>query len=225
LQVVKMTQNGIRSEGITLLLDHGLRHASELRVLDLQDNTFTVMGSRMLANAVLGWPSLRELGVGDCFLTGRGGLKVLQALGAGKNEMIEVLRLGFNEITAPGVKALLHAAQNSLPALKRVELNGNKFEEDDSSVADLRELLEERKEALGKEDDEDEAWGLDDLDELEDVDSEDEEEEEESEAESEVDKKAEKDVEIADVAEDAKVAQKEDKDVDELAKQLEATTV
>jgi Ran GTPase-activating protein 1 len=224
-----MTQNGIRQEGITKLLDHGLRHASELEVLDLQDNTFTLKGSRMLASAVVGWPALREFGVGDCLLGARGGLKVLEALGTGKNQKIQVLRLGFNEITAPGIKALLNATQHSLPALRKVELNGNAFDEDDQSIVALRELLEARKEALGKDDDDDD-WGLDELDELEEPD-EDEEEEEESEEEEEtesklvVEKKAEKELELADQEENAKVAQKVDKEVDELAKKLGATTV
>ncbi|KAJ0367893.1 hypothetical protein COL922a_014379, partial [Colletotrichum nupharicola] len=80
IRSVKMTQNGIRQEGISYLLKEGLRHASALEVLDLQDNTFTVTGSTALASVVGGWPSLRELGVGDCLLSGRGGIKVAQAL-------------------------------------------------------------------------------------------------------------------------------------------------
>ncbi|KAL1960706.1 hypothetical protein VTO42DRAFT_6536 [Malbranchea cinnamomea] len=223
LQVVKMTQNGIRQEGITVLLDQGLRHASALRVLDMQDNTFTKTGSKMLADALPGWSELRELGVGDCFLTGRGALKVMNALAKGENKHIQVLRLGFNDINAEGIKALLHAAKSSLPALKRVELNGNKFDEEDPSIVELRELLEARKEEFGQDDD-DEEWGIDELDELEEE-SEEEEEEEESEEETEVEKKAEKVLEAAEEEEGQKVAQRADKDVDELTAKLEATKV
>lgn len=58
LKSVKMTQNGIRQEGVSHLLTKGLFHANGLEVLDLQDNTFTIMGSTALANSLPGWPSL-----------------------------------------------------------------------------------------------------------------------------------------------------------------------
>lgn len=68
---VKMVQNGIRQEGITLLLKEGLRHAAGLRTLDLQDNTFTAMGARALSDVVGGWTELVELGIGDSLLSAR----------------------------------------------------------------------------------------------------------------------------------------------------------
>ena len=220
LRTLRMAQNGIRQEGITLLIDQGLRHARNIEVLDMQDNTFTKTGSRMLADAVTGWNGLRELGLGDCFLTGRGGLSVLRALGKAENKGIEVLKLGFNEITADGIKVLSEIAEGALPKLKRVELNGNKFEEEDESIVKLRELLEERKENIGK-DEPEEEWGIDELDELE----EESEDEEESEEEEEVEKKAEKALKTADQEENKKVAQKADKEVDDLAAQLAGTKV
>ena len=56
---VKMVQNGIRQEGVAQLLRTGLVHATGLRVLDLQDNTFTAMGARALSEVVGGWSELR----------------------------------------------------------------------------------------------------------------------------------------------------------------------
>ncbi|KAL1985260.1 hypothetical protein VTN96DRAFT_8059 [Rasamsonia emersonii] len=224
IRSVKMTQNGIRQEGISLLLKEGLSHASALEVLDLQDNTFTLLGSTALAGVIHGWPSLRELGVGDCLLSARGGIKIAEALAAGKNQKIQILRLQYNEITAEGVKLFLHAAKTALPALRRIELNGNRFFEDDGNVEELRALLEKRKEEHGKEDDPEDAWGIDELDELEE-DSEEGGEEEEDEEEEEEEHKATKIVKEAVQLEDQTVSEKEDKDVDQLAETLGKTGI
>ncbi|KAJ5464226.1 Leucine-rich repeatribonuclease inhibitor subtype [Penicillium sp. IBT 31633x] len=224
LKSVKMTQNGIRAEGISHLLTHGLYHATALEVLDLQDNTFTVVGSTALSNALSGWPSLRELGVGDCLLSARGGVKVAQALAANKNQKLQTLRLQYNEMKAEAVKTFTHAAKTALPNLRRVELNGNIFSEEDPNIADLRELLDARQEERGTDEDPEDTWGLDDLDELEEEDSEEEEDEEEEEEEEEY-AKAEKALRDADLAEEEKVAQREDKDVDYLADVLGKTAI
>ncbi|CEJ56978.1 Putative Ran specific GTPase activating protein An-RanGAP (Eurofung) [Penicillium brasilianum] len=220
MKSVKMTQNGIRQEGTSYLLKNGLRHCSALEVLDLQDNTFTVVGSTALASVLEGWPALIELGVGDCLLSARGGVKVAKALAANKNPELQTLRLQYNEIKADGVKALTHAAKTALPSLRRVELNGNIFSDEDTNIADLRELLEARQEEHGTDEDPEDSWGVDELDELEEEGSEEEESEEEEE---EVEAKAEKVLEDADRAEQEPVAQKADKDVDELAEALGKT--
>lgn len=223
MRSVKMTQNGIRQEGISLLMREGLRHATGIEVIDLQDNTFTVIASTAMAEVLAGWPSLRDLGVGDCLLSSRGGIKVAQALAERKNEKLQTLRLQYNEITSEGVKQFLHAAKSGLPSLRRIELNGNKFLEDDEYVTELRELLEARKEAQGKDDDPEDMWGVDELDELEEE-SEAEDEEVESEAESEEDeRKADKDLQDTIRAENTNVPQKDDKSVDELAETLGKT--
>lgn len=227
IRSVKMTQNGIRQEGISLLLKEGLRHASALEVLDLQDNTFTIMGSTALAGVVAGWPSLRELGVGDCLLSARGGVKVAQALAEGKNQNIQTLRLQYNEITAEGVKLFLHATKTALPSLRRIELNGNKFLEEDPNVTELQEVLEARKEEHGTDDDPDDMWGVDELDELEEESEEEEEaeEEEEEEEQEEEERKADKFLKDNVKAEAEKVAQRQDKDVDALAEALGKTAL
>ena len=220
IRLVKMTQNGIRQEGMSFLFQYGLRHAKVLEVLDLQDNTFTIMASAALASVLENWPYLRELGVSDCLLSARGGLKVAKALANGKNVNLETLRLQYNEINAEGVKHYLHAAKFTLPVLRRIELNGNRFLEDDGNVADLRELLEARKEKHGKEDDPEDSWGLDELDELEEESEEEEEEGGESEEEEEEEDKAAKDLKGSVEAENQNVAEEKDKAVDELAADL-----
>ncbi|MBE3046264.1 hypothetical protein IMZ48_27750, partial [Candidatus Bathyarchaeota archaeon] len=187
VRLVRMVQNGIRPEGISHLLAEGLNKAAGLRVFNIQDNTFTLSGAKALAKAVQGWPELQELGVSDCYLTAKGWAHVSQALAKGQNAKLEVLRLAYNDITAPGVKSLSEAAEK-LPSIRRIELNGNKFAEGDPSIVKLQELLEERKEKLAGDVVMEDDWGLDELDEL---DSEVEEESEEEEEEEEVEELAE----------------------------------
>ncbi|MCJ1246163.1 hypothetical protein MMC30_003368 [Trapelia coarctata] len=219
VKVVKMVQNGIRAEGIAALLREGLGGCKELEVVDLQDNTFTIVGSRALAEVVGGWEGLKELGAGDCLLGGRGSGLVFGALGKGSNKGLRTLKMGWNEVDTGALKELLGAVQGGgLEELRRVELNGNKFDEDDEKVTQLRELLDERREAAGEEEGED--WGLDDLDDMEEEsDEEEEEEEEEKEA------KTEGLLKEAQVEEETPVALEQDKDVDDLADALKKAAI
>lgn len=231
---IKMTQNGIRQDGIAVLLREGLRGCEELEVLDLQDNTFTITGSLALSEVVGGWKQLRELGVGDCLLGARGGVVVAEALGKGTNKGLKVLRAQYNDLDAKGVKALLTASETGLPGLRRVELNGNKFSEDDEGVEGLRILLNERKDEAG-DSHADAEWGLDDLSDLEeDSDDDDEDDEAEEKAEKDTsdeetdlkpdlkpDVRAERILKEADDAEAETVPREEDPEVDALAAQLE----
>ncbi|KAF2201131.1 RNI-like protein [Delitschia confertaspora ATCC 74209] len=228
MREVKMVQNGIRQEGITHLLTQGLAHSSKLSVLDLQDNTFTATGARALSDVVGGWRELKELGVGDCLLGGRGGVALASALQKGNNSQLEILRLQYNEITAKGVKGLADA-QDKLPALRRIELNGNRFDEEDENITKLREVLDERKEkAGGVGEDDEEYWGVDELDELEEE-SEDEEDDdvptEDEEEGVEVEEKAARAIAADQQAEDEIVPQEKDKKVDELADILSKTEI
>ena len=226
---IKMTQNGIRQDGIAVLLREGLRGCEGLEVLDLQDNTFTITGSLALSEVVGGWKQLKELGVGDCLLGARGGVVVAEALNKGENKSLRVLRAQYNDLDAKGVKALLVASEGGLPDLRRVELNGNRFSEDDEGVEGLRVLLNERKEEAGERH-ADAEWGLDDLSDLEEDSDDDDDDEAEGEAEDDAsdeetdlkpDAKAERILKEADEAEDETVPQEEDRDVDALAEQLD----
>ncbi|PNP77291.1 hypothetical protein FNYG_09167 [Fusarium nygamai] len=224
IKVIKMVQNGIRQEGISHLLAEGLSHASKLEVLDLQDNTFTVTGARALSKVVANWTSLQELGVGDSLLGAKGGVLVADALAKGKNAKLETLRLQYNEITSKGIKAFATAAKDGLPALKRIEINGNILTEDDESIPVLQELLEERKEMFGGDIVNEDEWGVDELEDLEEPDS-DAEEEEEEEEEIEPEDRAEKLIKEAEEAQEEPVIPVKDKEVDELAKKLEKTGI
>lgn len=231
VRTVKMVQNGIRQEGVSHVLREGFRHAKGLKVLDLQDNTFTITGAKALSELVAGWPELKELGVGDCLLGARGGQVVAEALGKGSNKELEILRLQYNEIDTKGLTAFRHAAKDALPALKRIELNGNRFNEDDLSVETLRELLDVRKNEHGIDDDDAEGWGLDSLSDLEEESDEEEgaeaeeeeDQEDEADEEKEKDEKAERLLQDAEEAEGMNVALEEDKTVDKLAEKLGKT--
>ena len=226
VQEVKMVQNGIRQEGISHLISEGLTHATDIKVLDLQDNTFTLMAAKALAKVAPRWATIQELGIGDSLLGAKGGVLLGQALAQGKNQKLEILRLQYNDITAAGVKSLADAAQNGLPALKRVELNGNKFTEDDAALLALQEILEERKEKLAGDVIVEDDWGIDSLSDLEELDSDEEEEEEEEEEEDiTTEERAEKLVKEAEEAQEEPVVQRNDEDVDDLAKKLEKTEI
>ncbi|GAW18749.1 hypothetical protein ANO14919_082310 [Xylariales sp. No.14919] len=225
---VKMVQNGIRQEGISLLLSEGLNHATKLEILDLQDNTFTIMGAKALAKVVPLWANILELGIGDSLLSAKGGVLLAGALSKGQNKKLETLRLQYNDITALAVKDLSTAAQDALPALRRIELNGNKFSEEDESVVALQELLEERKEKYGGDIIDEDSWGVDSLSDLEELDSdEEEEEEEEEEVEEEIstEERAEKLIKDAEEAQEQPTVQLKDQDVDDLASKLQKTSI
>lgn len=225
IKTIKMVQNGIRQEGISHLLSEGLNTATELEVLDLQDNTFTLRGAKALAKVVPTWASIKELGIGDSLLKAKGGVLLAEALATGKNKKLEVLRLQYNDLTTDAVKGFAEAAKEALPALKRIELNGNKFSEDDESILALQNLLEERKEKLAGDLVIEDEWGVDSLSDLEELDSDEEEEEEEEEEEPTPKERADKLIKEAEEAQEEPTVQLDDKSVDALAKKLEKTEI
>jgi Ran GTPase-activating protein 1 len=217
---IRMVQNGIRQEGITMLLKNGLRNVPGIQVLELEDNTFTAMGCKALADSVSGWADLKVLNLNDCYLSARGFTMFGESLRSGKSLNLEVMKLQYNNINSRGVQ-LLADIHRFLPALKRIELNGNKFSEDDISVENLRESLEKHRTKAGADED-DEEYGLDELDELE---SEDEDEDEEDEAAEEEDDEHDEVLKRADEAEAENVAEEKSKDVDKLADLLGKTAI
>ncbi|CAO2656705.1 Nn.00g055080.m01.CDS01 [Neocucurbitaria sp. VM-36] len=229
VKTIKMTQNGIRQEGISHLITNGLSHLTKLETLDLQDNTFTALGANALSKVVGNWTDLVELGVGDCLLSGRGGIALAAALEEGKNKKIQVLRLQFNDINAKGLAGLASASSTALPALRRIELNGNKFDEEDPSIEKLREVLEARKEDSGEHEDDEEYWGLDELDELESEDEDESDEEAKNEDNDEegveVEERAARQLVEEQRAEESNVPQEKDRKVDDLADLMAKTEI
>lgn len=218
LKTLKMIQNGIRPEGISHLVRQGLSHTKCLEILDLQDNTFSAAGAKELSRVVPGLTNLQDLGISDTVFTNRGSSALFKALAKGKNEKLETLRMQFAEFKAPVLKELLEVCTVHLPVLKKVEINGNKFSEENETLELLRELLEKRKETLSKSDDAEDAWGVDSLSDLDD-DSDDEDNESESEDEEELEDKLAKAVAEAGGVKHV-VPAKEDAEVDKLAEGL-----
>ncbi|ODQ65650.1 RNI-like protein [Nadsonia fulvescens var. elongata DSM 6958] len=172
LKEIRLYQNGIRQEGVEHFLTEGLPACTNLERLDMQDNTFTVVGSRALAKVIGNWSNLKELNVSDCLLSARGGELLGQALiDAGESiNSVQILRLQYNEIELRGLELIKKGVELNIPALELLELNGNRFPEDHEFIDALTELFEER--GVGE---------LDDLDDMEEESSDEEESDEEDE--------------------------------------------
>ncbi|ODV83280.1 hypothetical protein CANARDRAFT_238342 [[Candida] arabinofermentans NRRL YB-2248] len=166
LQEIKLYQNGIRPSGISKLINFGIGKLSNLKSLDLQDNTFTLLGSVALSNNLKNWNHLIELNINDCLLKSKGCLIFLNKLGEISNiSNLEILKLQYNELDTESLKLLSNILPN-LKNLKSLELNGNRFEEDSEFIEKINEIFESK--GFGE---------LDELDDLEEPDSDEEEEE------------------------------------------------
>lgn len=179
LEKVATPQNSIRPDGIQVMMK-ALSECKKLSWLDLQDNTFTESGSLALSTALVNWPLMQNLHVGDCLLSAKGGVAVIKALTSGHEELIN-LHLGFNEINEDGAKLIPSMLKNKKKLLK-IELNGNCFDADCDAVEKIQEILSENGH----------PEALDELDEME-IESEDQDEDEKEveKEDSEVDKLAE----------------------------------
>jgi len=176
IKTLRIPQNGIRSEGISLLLNN-LKACKDLEVLDLQDNTFKMVtddedevpesdGSTALADALPSWPKLKVINVGDCLL-GKNGGKIIAALANGFSELEEI-NFTYGELVEKDALEFSKCIAK-LPNLKKVELDGNAFSATGNAVEAIKQALED--------------CGLDEdvLGELEDMDYDSEEEDEEDE--------------------------------------------
>ncbi|KAI0219254.1 Ran GAP Rna1, partial [Massospora cicadina] len=146
---IRLPQNGIRSEGIVTLMG-AFSSLKNLEILDLQDNTFIETGSYALSSVLSNWPKLRILNVGDCLLKAKGGMILAEALIQVKPKNLEELILTYNEINEEGALKLAEAVKH-LKQLKRLELNGNNFEQDSAATEAIRSSLlgNDSEEALG----------------------------------------------------------------------------
>lgn len=143
---VRLPQNGIRPEGIMAILK-GLSKNSALEVLDLQDNTFTEVGSKALGDSLSSWSKLKVLNIGDCLLKAKGAVDVALALKESHPKYLEELILTYNEIDTEAALLLADALKN-FKNLKKLDLNGNNFEADSVAADKIKRALE----ATGTED-------------------------------------------------------------------------
>ncbi|KAG5513490.1 hypothetical protein PMAC_000922 [Pneumocystis sp. 'macacae'] len=144
LKCLKMPQNGIRPEGIHILLESGLSKCTQLEILDLQDNTLTLTGAKTLAKVLPNWPLLLELGVSDCLLSGAGTEILAQVLSRGYHKQLKILRLQYNEIDHKAVKKLVDTVEKMLPELETLELNGNMFSDQSDAVKKIQTIFRNR---------------------------------------------------------------------------------
>ena len=140
LRSVRMIQNGIRMEGIKAIVE-GLAANKSLEVLDLQDNTATKVGTRSIVRQLPNWPELKELNLSDCLVGSAGGIALATALANGSNTKLEKLQLQYGEFDKRTVELLSTAITQHLSELTVLELNGNKFAEDDECVEELKKAL------------------------------------------------------------------------------------
>ncbi|OWB80463.1 hypothetical protein B5S32_g4741 [[Candida] boidinii] len=198
LEEIKLYQNGIRPIGIAKLITHGLSKIQSLKTIDLQDNTFTIKGSVALANSIENWENLIELNINDCLLKPKGCLNFIESLKILKfNSNIKILKLQYNELDSECLQILSAILNDKLPNLIKLELDGNRFEEDDEYLVKIQDIFEER------------GVELDELEDLEEPDSDEEDEDEDEDDEE---------------AEDGE-AEDEDKSLDELEKELAAAHI
>lgn len=163
LQNVRLYQNGIRPKGVSTILHYGLRHNKNLKILDLQDNTFTRIASSVLAEVLPIWSeSLVELNLNDCLLKKDGADLVFKVFSSTKFSKLLALKAEYNEMVQETLEEVLLPAldKQQLPSLEKIELNGNWFEEDSEPLDQLQERFPDLE-----------------LDDLEEPDSEEEEEE------------------------------------------------
>ncbi|EGV64331.1 Ran GAP Rna1 [Yamadazyma tenuis] len=203
LQEVRLYQNGIRPIGIATLLS-GLKQNQKLKVLDLQDNTLTSLGSSAIASNLGSWTALEELNLNDCLTKSKGFLHILTNLPLVKD--LKVLKLQYNELDKTALTKLYELIDSGKVTVQKLEINGNKLEEDDELIEKFVELFEDKE--------------IDDLDEMEGEDSDEEDEDDEEDDEE---------VEIIDFVALGKELDgtDEDKDeaVDDVAEELQKTHI
>lgn len=166
LQNVRLYQNGIRPKGVATLIHYGLKYNKNLKVLDLQDNTFTKSASLIFAQNLPVWrSSLIELNLNDCLLKSYGSNEVFKVFRDYKFEHLATLKFDFNEMVQDTIESLFLPAlkMGNLPSLKVLEINGNRLEEDSEALDVLEGLFEDLE-----------------LDDLEDVDSDEEDDDDEA---------------------------------------------
>uniref|UniRef100_A0A8C1XPN2 RAN GTPase activating protein 1a n=1 Tax=Cyprinus carpio TaxID=7962 RepID=A0A8C1XPN2_CYPCA len=184
LEEVHMPQNGINYQGVTALAT-AMQHNPQLRVLNLNDNTFTKRGAIAMAQALKHLRNVQVINFGDCLVRSEGASAISETLTEGL-PILKELNLSFGEITKDAALEVARSVQHK-DQLEKLDLNGNSLGED--GCENLREVMENMNMAdkLGSlsddegEPEEDEDEEEDDDDDYEDVEEEEEEEGEKSE--------------------------------------------
>ena len=94
LEEVQMPQNFIRHPGVSALAS-ALVHNPGLKILNLNDNTFTWRGSQAVAEALPKWQQLEIINFGDCLIRTKGAEFLARALTFG-HEHLKVHKLNHS---------------------------------------------------------------------------------------------------------------------------------
>ncbi|SPO29010.1 probable ran GTPase activating protein 1 [Ustilago trichophora] len=137
---VRMFQNGIRMEGIEAITN-GLASCPNLEVLDLQDNTATLRGSRAIAACLPKWPKLKTLNLSDCLLKPKGGALVFGALANGTNKALETIQVQYCDLDRKVLDQLASAIELHLTNLTKLDINGNWADEEDECIENIKSAL------------------------------------------------------------------------------------
>jgi len=129
LEEVQMPQNGIYHPGITALSEAFAKNPA-MRHINLNDNTFTAVGAKAMAdNALPHLKNLQIMNFGDCLVRTEGALALASAVEASEFPKLKEIILSFNEIRKEGAVKLAEVAK-SLPSLAKLDINGNQIGED-----------------------------------------------------------------------------------------------
>lgn len=172
LEELAMPQNGIFHEGIAALAA-ALSQNPNLRIINLNDNTFTPKGAKAMADHLPSMQNLEIINFGDCLLKTAGATYVAKAICSGHTKLRE-LHLDSNEIMIEGGLEIVKAISNK-GHLETLMLDCNQFGEkgQESLIKALKDIG--RLEALDSLENNEEP----DSEEEEDDDDEDEDEEDE----------------------------------------------
>ncbi|KAK7476958.1 hypothetical protein BaRGS_00031817 [Batillaria attramentaria] len=141
LEELAMPQNGINPPGISALVD-AIAVNKNLRILNLNDNTFTEVGAREMSKVLPQLQALEVINFGDCLLKTEGALALAKALKLGQKKLKELILSG-NEIKQSGAIAVTEAMTDK-ENLAVLDLNANQLGEEGV------ELVQNSMEAVGK---------------------------------------------------------------------------
>jgi len=142
---VRLPQNGIRMDGIASLAG-GLAQCPHLEHIDLQDNTFSQIGSEAMAKSLPVWKELKVLNLSDCVLAeeGAGISSVIKVIAMGHHPKLHTLQLQNNNMDTASF-AILAEGIPSLTKLMFLELQWNEVDdEDDEGLQTLVEIFKQK---------------------------------------------------------------------------------
>lgn len=128
---IAIPQNGIYWVGMTALSE-ALKENTNLRILNLNDNTIGPKGANALSDAFYSLQALKEINFGDCLLKSEGALALSEALGDGHSDL-EIVNFSGNEIGPDGGESLV-ASMHGKEFLRELNLDANCFGEESIDI-------------------------------------------------------------------------------------------